>query len=166
MSNKKITIGKFGAPHGVRGEMRVVPLTDFPDRFETLKQVFLEDNTVLEIEQVKYNKQFVILKFKNYIDRAMVESLKGKYLQVNREDVPPLAPGEYYSFDIIGLKVYDDKGAYLGSIKEILKTGSNDVYVVQNEKNEVLVPALKKVVTDINLETGTMHVILLEEMSE
>lgn len=161
---KLIVIGKIGAPHGVRGEVRITPLTDFPDRFEGLKKVFLNETQTLDIESVKYNKQFVILKFKGVEDRNGIEPLKGKLLQVRRQDVPPLAAGEYYGFDIIGLDVYEESGAYLGKIGEILKTGSNDVYVAESDGKQHLIPALKQVVTSIDLAAGKMRVALPEEM--
>lgn len=161
---KLIIIGKIGAPHGVRGDVRIIPLTDFPNRFDCLKKVFLSEDVSFEIERVKYNNQFVIVKFKGINNREDIEPLKGKLIKVLRTDVPPLADGEYYSFDIIGLEVYTQADEYLGKITEILKTGSNDVYVVQNEKEQHLIPALKKVVTSIDITAGKMQVILQEEM--
>lgn len=161
---KRIIIGRIGAPHGVRGDVRIVPLTDFPDRFDALQQVFLEDNRPLEVTAVKYHKQFVILKFKGIDTREDVDLLKGKLIKVQRCDVPALAEGEYYSFDIIGLEVYGKDNEFLGKVTEILKTGSNDVYVVENEKEQHLVPALKKVVTSIDIAAGKMQVVLQEEM--
>lgn len=163
-SEKKIVIGKIGAPHGVRGEVRIVPLTDFPDRFNNLRTVFLDENQQLIVESVKYNKQFILLKFRDFSDRNAVEKLTGKLIKVDRSAVPPLAEGEYYSFDIVGLAVYDTDKNYLGKISEILKTGSNDVYVVESDSKQILLPALKKVVTAIDLAAGTMTVILPEEM--
>ena len=161
-----IVIGKIGAPHGIRGEVRIIPLTDFPDRFDALKKVYLDETTTLEITAVKHNKQFVIMKFKGLDDREALVPLNGKLIQVKRADVPPLAEGEYYTFDILGLDVYDENNEHLGQIKEILKTGSNDVYVVgqKGDAKQLLVPALKKVVTEIDLAAKRMSVILPEEM--
>lgn len=160
---KKVVIGKIAAPHGVRGEVRIVPLTDFPERFENLKTVFLDDDSKLEVEFVKHNNKFLIIKFKNINSRNDIETYNGKLLMLNRSDIPPLPKGEYYNFDIIGLEVIDDKGINLGKISEILKTGSNDVYVVDGEK-QILIPALKKVVKEININDGFMKVELLEEL--
>lgn len=159
-----IVVGKIGAPHGVRGEVRVQPLTDFPGRFNGLKSAFLDEKTELEIERVKYNNQLIILKFKNFDDRNDIEPLKGKLLKVNRKDISPLAPGEYYHFDIVGLEVYNENEEHLGKIVEILKTGSNDVYVVNNAEQQLLIPALKKVVTKIDIAAGRMNVLLQEEL--
>ena len=157
------TIGQIVAPHGVRGEVRIVPLTDFPERFENLKTVFLEDDSKMELESVKFSNKFIIAKFKNINSRNDIEIFNGKLLMLNRSDIPSLPEGEYYNFDIIGLEVIDDKGSKLGKITEVLKTGSNDVYVVEGKK-QILVPALKKVVKEINLVDGFMKVELLEEL--
>ena len=161
--NDFITIGVIIAPHGVRGEVRIVPLTDFPERFENLKTVFLEDDSKMELESVKFSNKFIIAKFKNINSRNDIEIFNGKLLMLNRSDIPSLPEGEYYNFDIIGLEVIDDKGSKLGKITEVLKTGSNDVYVVEGKK-QLLVPALKKVVKEINLVDGFMKVELLEEL--
>lgn len=160
---KKVVIGKISAPHGVRGEVRIVPLTDFPERFENLKTVFLEDDSKMELESVKFSNKFIIAKFKNINSRNDIEIFNGKLLMLNRSDIPSLPEGEYYNFDIIGLEVIDDKGSKLGKITEVLKTGSNDVYVVEGKK-QILVPALKKVVKEINLVDVFMKVELLEEL--
>ena len=160
---KKVVIGKISAPHGVRGEVRIVPLTDFPERFENIKTVFLEDDSKMELESVKFSNKFIIAKFKNINSRNDIEIFNGKLLMLNRSDIPSLPEGEYYNFDIIGLEVIDDKGSKLGKITEVLKTGSNDVYVVEGKK-QLLVPALKKVVKEINLVDGFMKVELLEEL--
>ena len=160
---KKVVIGKISAPHGVRGEVRIVPLTDFPERFENLKTVFLVDDSKMELESVKFSNKFIIAKFKNINSRNDIEIFNGKLLMLNRSDIPSLPEGEYYNFDIIGLEVIDDKGSKLGKITEVLKTGSNDVYVVEGKK-QILVPALKKVVKEINLVDGFMKVELLEEL--
>lgn len=160
---KKVVIGKISAPHGVRGEVRIVPLTDFPERFKNLKTVFLEDDSKMELESVKFSNKFIIAKFKNINSRNDIEIFNGKLLMLNRSDIPSLPEGEYYNFDIIGLEVIDDKGSKLGKITEVLKTGSNDVYVVEGKK-QILVPALKKVVKEINLTDGFMKVELLEEL--
>ena len=160
---KKVVIGKISAPHGVRGEVRIVPLTDFPERFENLKTIFLEDDSKMELESVKFSNKFIIAKFKNINSRNDIEIFNGKLLMLNRSDIPSLPEGEYYNFDIIGLEVIDDKGSKLGKITEVLKTGSNDVYVVEGKK-QILVPALKKVVKEINLVDGFMKVELLEEL--
>lgn len=162
--DKRIVIGKIGAPHGIRGEVRITPLTDFPGRFENLRMVFVEEQEIV-IERMQYHHRFIILKFAGVNDRSAAELFKGKLLHVDRKDVPPLEPGEYYAFDVIGLKVTDEVQGELGEIVEILKTGSNDVYIAKQNGQETLIPALKSVVLQIDLENGRMQVCLPEEMN-
>ncbi|MCI7478000.1 MAG: ribosome maturation factor RimM, partial [Selenomonadales bacterium] len=102
----RIVVGKAGAPQGIRGDIRVIPLTDFPERFEELDYVYVDDER-LDIVDVKYHKQFVLLRFKQYDVRETVASLTGKLLMIDKKDAVPLEEGEYYTFDIIGLEVFD-----------------------------------------------------------
>ena len=164
-ADNRIVIGKLGAPHGIRGELRVIPLTDFPERFENLKQVYVED-ALLDIESVKYHKQFVIIKFKQCPVREEAARLTGRLIYIDKKDAVPLEEGEYYTFDIIGLEVFDVDGNTLGNVTEVLKTGSNDVYVVsqKGEAKQLLVPALKAVVKEIDIEKGRMVVDMPEEV--
>ncbi len=141
-----------------------MPQTDFPERFERLKSVYLGDDKKLEIQSVRYHKQFVILKFAGLDDRDQVEALKNKLLKIERKDLMPLPNGHYYIFDIIGLEVHDLAGNRLGKINDVLHTGSNDVYVIEREAEQpLLIPALKKVVRDIDFAAGKMTVELQEE---
>ena len=164
-ADNRIVIGKAGAPHGIRGELRVIPLTDFPERFEELKQVYVGDE-LLDVESAKYHKQFVVIKFKQYPVREEVARLTGQLLYIDKKDAMPLEEGEYYTFDIIGLAVYDIAGDSLGTVTDVLKTGSNDVYVVSKKgvAKQLLVPALKAVVKEIDIENGRMVVDMPEEM--
>ena len=164
-ADNRIVIGKLGAPHGIRGELRVIPLTDFPERFENLKQVYVED-ALLDIESVKYHKQFVIIKFKQCPVREEAARLTGRLIYIDKKDAVPLEEGEYYTFDIIGLEVFDVDGNTLGNVTEVLKTGSNDVYVVsqKGQAKQLLVPALKAVVKEIDIEKGRMVVDMPEEV--
>ena len=165
MSDKTlIAIGKIVAPHGVRGDVRVIPLTDFPDRFQALKKVLLQGGKELAVEAVRYHKQFVILKFRGLDSRDAVEPMKGKLLEVTRDNLVPLPEGHFYVFDIVGLKVYDEAENYIGTVTDILHTGSNDVYVAEKEGEQpVLIPALKDVVKTIDVVGGKMTVKLQEE---
>ena len=166
MSNTElITVGKIVAPHGVRGDVRIMPLTDFPDRFYDLKAVFVEDGAQLKIEAVRQHKKFVLLKFSGYDSMDAAQTLRGKTLKIKREDVVKLPEGQYYIFDIVGLNVFTEEGVSLGSITDVLQPGSNDVYVVeQHDKKELLIPAIKEVVKKIDIEGKRMIVKLQEEM--
>jgi 16S rRNA processing protein RimM len=161
---KLIAIGKAVAPHGVRGDVRVIPLTDFPDRFRTTETVQLEDGRTLDIESVKYHKQFVLLKFRGIDDRDAAQALKGKLLMVGRADLVKLPDGHYYIFDIVGLKVFDETGANLGTVTDVLATGANDVYIAEREGHKpLLIPAIKDVVREIDVPGGRMTVRMQEE---
>lgn len=161
----RIVIGRAGAPHGVRGELRVLPLTDFPERFRQLKRVYAGDE-LMDVEDCRYHRQFVIVKLKQCPDRETASALTGRLLYVDRADAMPLEEGEYYTFDIIGLEVFDISGGSLGFVTEVLKTGSNDVYVVSGKDGTgcIMVPALKSVVREINVAEGSMLVNLPEEV--
>lgn len=166
MSIEKVIIGKIIAPHGVRGDIRIQPLTDFPERFADLKKISLEDGTVLEITDVRNHKGQILAKFKNYNDRNLVEQLRGKLITVPRNQAVVLPKGHFYIFDLIGLEVFEESGNFLGNLTDVLQTGSNDVYVVEKSDSTkpILIPALKKVVLDINIETKKMLVKLQEEL--
>jgi 16S rRNA processing protein RimM len=159
-----IAIGKAVAPHGVRGDVRVVPLTDYPERFRDTRTVRLDDGRVLTVEGAKFHKQFVLLKFRGLDDRNAVEFLRGKLLLVGRDELVKLPEGHYFHFEIIGLKVYDEDGAFLGTVADILVTGANDVYITEQEgRKPLLIPAIKEVVREIDVPGGKMTVRLQEE---
>lgn len=165
MSNQLVVVGQIVAPHGVRGDVRVFPLTDFPDRFSKTKQVILEDNTAIPVESAKFHKKFVLLKLRGINTMTDAEKLRGKLLYVRRQDAVKLPEGHFYHFDIIGLKVFNENGLYLGQITDILTTGSNDVYVVEHDgQRPILIPALKEVVLEIDIAEGQMKVKLQEEI--
>lgn len=165
---KRVAIGKIIAPHGVRGEFRLVPLTDFPERFKTLKEAFLGDGRPVIVETARSHKQFILLKLKGFDTPEAVADLRNMTLEVDRDAVVPLPEGHFYIFDLIGLDVYTESGGSLGVITDVLQTGSNDVYVVnQNrpeaeKKAEILLPALKSVVLEVNITEKKMVVRLPE----
>lgn len=161
-----LQVGVISSTHGIRGEVKVYPTTDDTGRFKKLKEVFAETkhgNVPLAIEQVKYFKNMVILKFRGINNINDVEKYKGCPLLVSRENAVKLAPGEYFLCDLVGLSVYEDTGEELGKLTEIIRTGANDVYVVKtkNEK-EVLIPNIKECIIEVSLEKNTMTVHLLE----
>ena len=162
----RITIGKVGAAHGIRGEMRIIPLTDFTERFGTMKEVMV-GTELLHVESCKYHKQYVLLKFREYPEREQAQALTGKLLTIDRSEVAPLAEGEFYTFDIIGLTVYDTEGKELGKIENVLRTGSNDIYQARtSEGGEILIPALKSVVREIDIAGSRMVVDMPEEIED
>ena len=158
-TDKKIIIGKFGATHGIRGDIKVYPLTDFPERFNTIKTAYVDDKEI-EISKTRYQKNFVVMKIKGIDNREDAMHFTNKLLKINRADAASLGEGEYYAFDIVGLNVINQDDVVLGEITDILKTGSNDVYITKaKDGRQILIPALKKVVTEINIQDGYMKVI-------
>ena len=144
--------------------MRIIPLTDFTERFAQMKEVMV-GNELLHIESCKYHKQYVLMKFREYPVREEAMRLTGRLLTVDRSEAVPLEEGEYYTFDIIGLTVYDMDGRELGCVENVLRTGSNDVYQTRRtDGGELLIPALKAVVKEIDVAGGRMAVDMPEEI--
>lgn len=161
---KYLRIGKVVNTHGIKGELRVIPLTENIERFEDLKQVYIDDEKLIkmDIEYVKYHKNFVLVKFKGIDSMNDAEKLKNTYVLIDRKDAVKLPENSYFIADLIDLNVYDENNVYLGKIQDVISTGSNDVYVVKSESNEILIPALKSIVKQISIEEGKMSVELPE----
>jgi len=161
-----ITIGKIINAHGCQGWVRILPLTDYPQRFLDMRKVtVVRDQHYDEygIDAVKRHKQMILLKLSKIDDMNAALSLKGALLQVRRTQLVKLPADTYYIFDLLGLEVYTVEQEYLGIVKDVLQTGANDVYVVANEQGDtVLIPALKAVVQEINFETRQIRVDLPE----
>ncbi len=165
-SHERITIGKILKPRGIRGEVKVLPLTDIPDRFEQLESVLIEisplDVHSVVIEQVKHYKGCVYLHFQDFHSINEIQGFIGKALQVERSQTPELPEGVYYRFEIIGADVYTDDERYLGTVADILETGAHDVYIVKHNEGEYLIPAHKEIVTDIDREKNRITIRPLE----
>lgn len=161
-----LRVGVISSTHGVRGEVKVFPTTDDVTRFKQLKEVILDtgkEQKILEIEQVKFFKNMAILKFKGYDNINDIEIYKGKDLLIPREKAVKLAPNENFIVDLLGLQVVTDDGEAFGTMTDVLQTGANDVYVVETpEGKEVLLPAIPSCILDVNLETSTMTVHILD----
>lgn len=157
-----LTIGQVLAPWGVAGEAKVAIITDFPERFALLDQVYLGDDlTPYKLSSARLYKHFVLLKFVGVDSPEAVKELGGAEVRIPQSQAMPLQPGEYYEHQIIGLDVVTEEGQSLGQVTEILYTGGNEVYVVQGGGREVLIPAIKSVISEISLEKGriTIHVM-------
>ena len=161
-----LRVGVISSTHGVRGEVKVFPTTDDPARFEELETVLLDtgkEKLELEIAGVKFFKNMVILKFKGYDSINDVERYRGRDLWITREQAVPLGEDENFVADLIGLAVVTDGGETLGTMKDVMFTGANDVYVVERENGkELLLPAIKDCVLDVDLENGVMTVHVLD----
>lgn len=165
MVNDYLRIGVITAPHGVRGEVKVFPTTDDPERFEELETVWLYNGKTyssLDVESVKFFKNMVILKVKQIPDRNEAEKYRSKELYVDREHALPLEEDEYYICDIIGAKVITDTEEEFGTLTDVLQTGANDVYVVKTKDGkEVLLPVIKECVLDVDVEKGVVKVHIM-----
>lgn len=163
---KYFEIGKVVNTYGVKGEVKVIPTTFDVKRFELLDklELFMDDEvSVFTIERVWYHKQFVIIKFKEIGDMTSAEKLKGRVIKVTEDKALPLGEDEYYINDLYGMEVKTCEGEYLGKIIEILFTGANDVYIVkEDEKKELLIPAIKKCINKVDVKNNEMTVTLLE----
>ncbi len=161
-----LRVGVISTTHGIRGEVKVFPTTDDPNRFKELKQVFLDtgkEMISMEVEGVKFFKQMVILKFKGFNDINDIEKYRGKDLLVTRENAVKLEKDEYFIFDLIDSEVITDEGEKLGTLVEILTTAANDVYVVSTEQGkEILIPSIKECILDIDTDNKKITVHLLE----
>lgn len=166
-----IEIGKIVNTQGIRGDVRVIPTTDDPKRFELLKEIYIENRNEVKkytIERVWYHKQFVILKLKEISSMTEGETLKNGIIKIPRKLALPLEENEYYIGDLYDLDVYTDNDEYLGKITDIIFTGSNDVYVVkkEGESKEVLIPAISECILNIDLDNQKMLVSLLEGLRD
>lgn len=165
-----LQVGVITTTHGVRGEVKVFPTTDDPARFKKLKNVILDtgkEKIDLEIAGVKFFKNMVILKFKGIDNINDVEKYRQKSLFVTRENAVKLKKDEYFIADLIGLSVFSEEGEELGVIDDVLQTGANDVYVIRAPKAEdILLPAIKDCVKEVDLESGKMTVHLLPGLRE
>lgn len=160
-----LQVGVITQTHGVRGEVKVFPTTDDAERFKKLKHVLLDtgkETLPLEIQSVKFFKQFVILKFKGIDDINEIEKYKRCPILVERKDAVPLEDDEYFIADMIGMDVITEDGAIFGILKDVIETGANDVYVMESPVyGEVLVPAIKECILDVDIKGRKMKIHLM-----
>lgn len=160
-----LEIGQIVNTFGIKGMVKVKPFTDDIRRFDELKTVYVEKNgnqTEYEIEEVKYHKDMVLIKFKGIDKVEQAEMLRNSYLTVSRDSVEKLEEGRYYIVDLLGLEVYTDEQTLLGTLEDIFNTGSNDIYVVKDKQGkQILLPAIQDVIKQIDIENQKIIVHLL-----
>ena len=161
-----LRVGVISSTHGVRGEVKVYPTTDDPERFLDLEEVILDtgrERLPLKIENVKFFKNMVILKFKGYDNINDIEKYKGRDLYITRDQAVELEEDEYFIADLIGMSVVAEDGTVLGSLADVVPTGANDVYVVRTENGkELLIPAIKECILNVDVEERAMRIHVMD----
>ncbi len=158
-----LALARVRRPFGVKGELLLEVLTDFPERIAQQERLYFGDKRrPFEVESLRRHGRDLVLRLKEIRDRDGAESLRNEDICVRLDDLPPLPDGVYYAHQIEGLEVFTEQGERLGRLKEILKTGANDVYVVQGDKGEILLPAIPQVIREVRLEEGKMVVRMME----
>ncbi|QCX32253.1 16S rRNA processing protein RimM [Caloramator sp. E03] len=161
-----LKVGQIINTHGVKGEVKIYPLTDDINRFKKLKYVFrkVDDEYIkVDVEGIKYVKQFPILKLSNIDTMNDAEKLKNEYIYVDRENAVKLPEGAYFIADLIGLSVVSDDNKYLGKLTDVFSTGSNDVYEITDDNGKkYYIPAIKDVIKIIDLIEGKMIINIIE----
>jgi len=157
-------------PHGCRGEVRLLPLTDFPGRFSDMRRVTLQkgdQRREMAVQGVRWHQRVLLLKLAGVDDPETARTWQGAHLVVEKKDLVPLPPDSYYVFDLIGLAVFSGDGRELGHLADVMRTPANDVYVVDRPGGRpLLVPALKRVVRLVDVAGGRMVVDLPEGLEE
>lgn len=162
-----LLVGEILRPHGLRGELRMRVLTDYPDRLPQLEYVYLTDSpddAALDkraVNGLRFNKNVALLSLAGCRNRNDAELLRDKFVMIGIEQAAPLEDGQYYLFELIGLRVIADQ-IEIGQIQEVLQTGANDVYVVHGDKGEVLIPAHEETIVNIDFSAKTVTMSLPE----
>ena len=161
-----LEIGQIVNTFGIKGMVKVVPFTDDIERFDELKKVYIVNKNSrkqYEIEEIKYHKNVVLIKFKGIEKVEEAENFRNYYLEIERKDAKQLEENTYYIVDLIGLDVYTDEEKYLGKLDDVFNTGSNDIYVVKDELGkQILLPAIQDVIKKVDLENKKLIVHLLK----
>ena len=161
-SSSSIVVGRINSVHGVRGSVKATVLSDVPHRFDDGEVVYIDGNPLTIVSSASFPPKQVILQLEGIDSPEAALSLVGESLTVPETSAPELPDGEYYHFQLLGLRVVTEEDEHLGQIGEILETGSNDVYIVSGGPKELLIPALRQVVRDVRLDEGVIVVRLPE----
>lgn len=164
-----IQVGKIINTHGVKGNLKILSLTDNANRFDELKSLFIgEEKLKVNIERVWTKKKFVIMKFKEFSDINQVLDYKGEYIYIDEEDKVQLPEDTYFIYDIIGCKVVDTSGNDIGIVKDVMTNMANDVYVVEDLilEKEYLIPAVKHIVVEVNIKDKVITIEPIEGLIE
>lgn len=161
-----LEIGQIVNTNGLKGVLKVKPLTDDITRFEELETIYIQNKSQLvekKIEKVRYSKNMVLLKLEGIDDINEAEKYRNLYIKINRKDIQELPENSYLIVDILNCEVYTEENVLLGKMIDVLQTGSNDVYVVKNsDGKEILLPAIKDVVKKVDIQNKKIIVKLME----
>jgi len=158
-----VLIGKFRRPHGIRGEVRMTVLTDFPELISPGQVIYAgERYSAYTVREIRWHGGDMLVSLKELPDRTAVEIFRNVMVYMKSEDMPELPEGDYFIHQLVGMEVITDQGEKLGTLKEILITGANDVYLVESpEGKELMIPAIEDVVLDINQDSGQILVHII-----
>ena len=170
MKNDMLEVGKIVNTHGLRGEVKVVPWMDAAEDFEELTNVFIktrQDIVPVTVSGVRYQKNNLIVKFREFDDINDIEQYKGCVILADRSELPELREGAHYIVDLIGLDVFTEEGERVGVIADVFNTGANDIYDVKREgKKNLLLPVIDEVVKDIDTDAGRVTVHIMEGLDD
>ncbi|MCG8541006.1 MAG: ribosome maturation factor RimM [Clostridia bacterium] len=165
-----VRVGQIVSTQGLRGEVRVYPFTDYKERFEELDYVHLEDDTdlILEIENVRYKGQLIILKFKDLNNINHVEKFKDRYIAIDRDKMRELPEDSYYISDLVGLNIIDEDNSCIGKLVDVIQNTAQDIYIIEHHisKSKILIPAVKEFIKEVDMEEKVIKVKLIEGMIE
>jgi 16S rRNA processing protein RimM len=167
-----IIVGRVRRPHGIRGEVRVEILTDYPERLVQRDSLYLAhpqspDNVErYPLESVRPHKGILLIKLGGCDDRDAAEELRGMLVQIPLEEAVPLEEGEYYYFQLMGMDVETEAGEWLGRVADVVEGGAHDVYIIHGPRGEILLPAIEDVILELDIEREKMVVHLLPGMLE
>jgi 16S rRNA processing protein RimM len=155
-----LVVGKIRRPHGIKGELVMEVLTDFPERIQIGRTLYAGDkHQPVKIESLRWHKNYLLIKFHGYDTPESAGIFRNVLIYKPIDHVPQLPEGEYYHYQLMGLRVVDEAGELIGVLQEILITGANDVMLIQSPDNkEVLIPLIDSVLLDVNLEEKTIRV--------
>lgn len=161
-----ISIGYITKTHGIKGDIKIIPLTDIPERYNNLERVYVYPKDgkmrIYCIGKVKNVKGGIVLSFSPPVTMSEGEGLVGGYIKIPAEELPVLEKNRYYEFEIVGMDVFSEDGKYIGRIEDIFSTGSNDVYVVKDGETEYLIPAVHYVVKSVDVAGKRMIISMVE----
>ena len=167
-----VHIGRITSPHGIRGEVRVLPLTESPDRFDHLERCFLvspdeKSRKEIGIRSVRTADRMLLVSLEDIDSRDQAKELNGCLLSVNRDQAIQLQPGRHFIFDLIGCEVFDREAGRLGLLQDIMQTGANDVYIVKRTgRKDLLIPVTRQVVCSVDISARRIEVMLPDGLLE